>query len=134
VRFRIISVLAAAAIGLAACHGSSSSTPNASGGGGRNGGRVSAAHPCYITLAGAVTEYVAVLKGNGQTCSTIASAIQQEIYGAPVSSDGSAKPWGSGWGVVCSGRLDGDDPATVIAEGSNDMDGVCQTLGIPPLP
>lgn len=127
-------MLAAAAIGLAACRGSSSSTPNASEGGGSNGGGVSASHPCYITLAGAVTEYVAVLMGNGQSCSRIALAIQQEIFGAPASSDGSAKPWGSGWGVVCSGRLDGHDPATVVAEGSNDMDGVCQTLGIPSLP
>jgi hypothetical protein len=131
VRLRIISVLAAAAIGLAAC--SSSSTPNASGGG-SNVGRVSAAYPCYITLAGEVTEYVAVLMGHGQSCNTIALAIQQEIYGAPASSDGSAKPWGSGWGVACSGRLTWDDPAAVVAEGSNDMDGVCQTLGIRSLP
>jgi hypothetical protein len=115
------------AIGLAACGGGSpSSTPSAGGG---SNGSSSVADPCYITLAGEVTEYVAVLMANGQSCSTIAFAMQQEFYGATVSSDGSAKPWGSGWGVACSGTLTADDdPSTVVAQG-DDTGGVCSTLG-----
>jgi hypothetical protein len=90
---------------------------------------------CYITLSGEVIEYVSVGMGNGQNCGTIAFAMQQEFYGATVSSDGSTKPWPAGYSAACMGTLTADnDPATVIAEGGDDTGDVCSTFGFSSTP
>jgi hypothetical protein len=126
VKLRIVGVLAAAAVGLAACGGGASASSNDKG---------SVADMCYITLAGEVTEYASVMLAKGQSCSTIAFARQQEFYGATVSSDGSAKPWPSGYSAACEGVLtSASDPSFVIAQGGDDSGGVCSTLGFTEMP
>jgi hypothetical protein len=106
-------------LGLAACGGGSASNTKGS-----------VVPMCHITLTGEVTEYVSIEIAKGQRCSTIAFAMQQEFYGATVTSDGSAKPFGSGWSAACLGTLtSADDAAFVIAQGGDDIGGVCSTLG-----
>jgi hypothetical protein len=100
-----------------------------SGGGGGSAPAAPSAN-CYITLSGDEIEYVSIEMAQGQSCYNTAFALQQVFTNATVTSDGSSKPFGSGWSPACIGTLTADDdPATVVAQGGDDSGGACNVLG-----
>jgi hypothetical protein len=65
----------------------------------------------------------------------MAFQVQQVFQGATVTSDGSNKPWPSGYNAACMGTLTGaNDISTVVAQGGYDSGGACNTLGFGAVP
>ena len=128
-----------ARIGVAACaclavYAGSLAIIGAVSNGGATAGSGSAAHKvpvCYMTITGAITDYVAISGADSDDCRTLAFRVQQVARGGTVTPD-SSRPFPAGDGAVCMGVI-GDDPATVIAPDGDDG-GMCAALGFGAVP